>query len=37
MTLDLKTAPGARTRGYSPGDDAAMTLLYLVLDTAARE
>jgi hypothetical protein len=37
MTLDLETAPGRADPRLLPGDDAAMTLLYLVLETAARE
>ncbi len=35
--LNAKLRRALRTRGHFPGDDAAMKLLYLVLNTAARE
>ena len=35
--LNSKLRRAVRTRGHFPGDDAAMKLLYLVLNTAARE
>ena len=35
--LNSKLRRAVRTRGHFPGDDAAMKLLYLVLNHAARE
>lgn len=35
--LNSKLRRAVRTRGHFPGDDAAKTLLYLVLNTAAQE
>ena len=35
--LNSKLRRAVRTRGHFPGDDAAMKLLYLVLNTAAQE
>ena len=35
--LNSKLPRGVRTRGHFPGDDAAMKLLYLVLNKAAEE
>ncbi len=35
--LNLKVRRAVRTRGHFPGDDAAMKLLYLVLNHAADE
>ena len=35
--LNSKLRRSVDTRGHFPGDDAAMKLLYLVLNTAARE
>ena len=35
--LNSKLRRAVRTRGHFPGDDAAMKLLYLVLNNAAQE